>query len=250
MMVDETGSWMQLDLLAAVVFGATFVVCVLVVSGSFSRRPLTRRWLAGILIAWFGVTSFVAVPPVGPVPGTLFVIAIPVATAWLLMARNPTMVTRLDHTAVAGLVAIQISRLAGGGFVVLYEQGRLSAPFAIVAGWGDVITALIAIPVAVLALRQHRHWRRWVLIWNIIGTADFLLAIFLGSTSTAGSALQLFSGGPGVAIIGELPWRYIPAFYVPLFLSVHLAIFIWLASRAKRTQSLDTSGVLHRASRH
>jgi hypothetical protein len=46
------------------------------------------------------------------------------------------------------LVGVNTVRLLGLFFILLYAAGRLSPPFALVAGWGDVAIGLAAVPVA------------------------------------------------------------------------------------------------------
>ena len=96
------------------------------------------------------------------------------------------------------------------------------------SGSGDMLTAILAIPAAVLVLRARAGWEKWVLAWNVIGFWDFASAIFLGVASTPASPLRLFMDAPGTALLGDLPWRFIPGYYVPLFLMIHIALFIRL----------------------
>ncbi|MGL4404595.1 MAG: hypothetical protein ACRCT6_02475, partial [Notoacmeibacter sp.] len=104
----------------------------------------------------------------------------------------------------------------------------LSNPFAFYAGWGDILAALLAIPAALIAWRAKEGWERWVLVWNVLGFTDFMFAVSLGVTSTAGSPLQLFFEAPGTGILGDLPWRFIPSYFVPLYIMIHVALFIRL----------------------
>jgi hypothetical protein len=70
-----------------------------------------------------------------------------------------------------------------------------------------------------------------VLAWTVIGFVDFLTAVFLGAASQPGTPIRLFFEAPGTALLGDLPWRFIPAYYVPMFLILHIAIFMRLLSR-------------------
>jgi hypothetical protein len=51
------------------------------------------------------------------------------------------------------LVGVHTVRLLGVSFIILFAAGRLPAPFAPVAGWGDIFVGATAIPVAWLVYR-------------------------------------------------------------------------------------------------
>ena len=71
-------------------------------------------------------------------------------------------------------------------FLVLQAQGRLSGPFPNSAGWGDIITGAIAVPMLWLA---HEPKRNALLLhaWNLFGLADLVAAIGLGIVPAEGS---------------------------------------------------------------
>ena len=46
------------------------------------------------------------------------------------------------------LVAAHAVRVLGIFFLILHAQGRLPAPFAPTAGWGDIVIGATALPVA------------------------------------------------------------------------------------------------------
>jgi hypothetical protein len=88
--------------------------------------------------------------------------------------------------------------------VILFAAGRLPAPFAPVAGWGDIFVGATAIPVAWLLYRQTTNVRALVWIWNVIGIADPIAAVGLGATSSPGP-LRLIFAEPSSAIVTTLP---------------------------------------------
>ena len=128
-------------------------------------------------------------------------------------------------------VGVHTVRLLGVTFVVLYAAHRLPAPFAPVAGWGDIFVGVTAAPVAWLAYRQITNARAIVRIWNIIGTADLIAAVGLGVISSPGPARLIFAE-PSSAIMTTLPWLLIPGFLVPLLFAVHIGIFVRLGERS------------------
>jgi hypothetical protein len=75
---------------------------------------------------------------------------------------------------------VHAGRLGGVFFLLLYADGRLSAPFAPAAGSGDIIVGALALFLAVLlALRFDVH-RSWLSLWNAFGLLDLVVAVSLG----------------------------------------------------------------------
>ncbi len=190
--------------------------------------------VGGLLVAWLLFTTLVSLPRIGPMPGAAFSIFLPVIAFRIFYARSALAKTILVNASIATLVAVQSSRFAGGIFIALNHEGRLSDPFALIAGSGDIIAAAFAIPAAYIAWKQKPGWKFWVLAWNFVGFFDFIIAIFLGVTSQMGSPIQLFAQEPGVAALGQLPWRYIPNYFVPLFLMIHVSLFIRLVPEVRQ----------------
>jgi hypothetical protein len=129
------------------------------------------------------------------------------------------------------LIGLNVFRLGGALFVPLAATGRLGGPFPYVAGWGDVLTGALALPVAWLAAREAGG-DRLVAAWNALGMLDLVVAVTLGITSRPGSPLQLIHAGVGSAAMTLLPWAHVPRVLVPFFLVVHAIVFAQLRARA------------------
>ncbi len=203
-------------------------LAILVIVKAFPLPAQAAHGLTAVLISWLLFTALGTVPRLGPFPGALFGILLPVVLAGLCMALLPSVRAVIMQADVPLLVALHVTRVAGGLFILLHAQGRLSDPFASIAGWGDLLAAGLAIPAAIIAWRARPGWEHWVLGWNVIGFADFISAVTLGVLSQPGSPLRLFFEAPGTALLGELPWRFIPSYFVPLYLMIHIALFVRL----------------------
>jgi hypothetical protein len=219
---------MTLDAVQYVFMLLTFPVAVFTIIMSVDVSTKSRLSMALVLVAWFGVTALTQLPPVGLFPGALFGIVFPVVVLSGLMVLSPSVNAVVLKLNVAALVALHVTRIAGGLFIPLFWEGRLSNPFAYFAGGGDLLAAVFAIPAAVIAWRGKVGWVKWVLAWNVLGFVDFMSAVGLGITSQAGSPLRPFYDQPGAAILGELPWRFIPSYFVPLYIIIHVALFVRL----------------------
>ncbi len=218
---------------AVLVLCAPVAIGVLLVALPLARR--TRWWLGGVLAAWFALTALAPLPRIGVLPGSLFGILFPVVAASVFMVASREARRVIAGASVALLVGLHVTRLIGGAFVVAHAEGRLADPFATIAGWGDVLAAVTAIGAAIIAWRARPGWETWVLAWNVIGFTDFVSAIALGTLSQPGLPFRLFIEEPGTALLGTLPWRFIPNFFVPLYLMIHVALFIRLLPALRGT---------------
>jgi len=113
------------------------------------------------------------------------------------------------------LTAVQSWRILGFTFVLLGARGRLPAVFALPAGYGDMAIGATATLVA-WKLAQAEH-RGSFLLWQVLGMADLVMAVSLGTTA------PLLS--PSVASMQPmtvLPLSLVPTFIVPLLLILHV----------------------------
>ncbi len=110
----------------------------------------------------------------------------------------------LGQVSIAGLVGLQVYRNAGAVFLIAYffSDMGLSREFAVNAGWGDILTGMLAIPVALAAHARLPFWRTVVVVWCFIGAGDLVLA----------PATAVLYGGPGV---DDFPINVIPIFLGP-----------------------------------
>ncbi|MGF1481370.1 MAG: hypothetical protein ACFB4I_18125 [Cyanophyceae cyanobacterium] len=130
------------------------------------------------------------------------------------------------------LVLLHFVRFVGIAFLVSSTTtDGLPTVFADRAGYGDIFAAITALTLAVgflPAINQFR--RRLLLLWNIVGVADLLQAVVTGVT------IQL-SGSSAMAPIVTAPLMYIPFYFVPLLMFVHLVIFYRLAQMRQLDRS-------------
>jgi hypothetical protein len=222
------------ETLSAIALTAGAAIVVAFLSHALARTALKRLIVAGVLAAWFAlVLAIGAAGALSPgdgagVPGLGLSVAAPVAALAGAFFAFPSIRSAMLATPLAALIAVNAIRVLGGLFVALYAAGRLPAPFAPSAGWGDIFAGVTALPVAWAMLRFGAHVRGLVLLWNVIGIADLFNAVALGALSAPGP-LQVFAGPPTSALMTTLPWFIIPGFLVPSLIFVHLVIFYRLA---------------------
>ena len=131
------------------------------------------------------------------------------------------------------LIGLNIGRVFAVLFLLLAVEGRLAGPFPYFAGWGDIITGVVAIPLVWLAQDTKDRTATRIAAWNWFGAADLVLAIALGVLSAEGSPLQLFHAAPGSAAMQWLPFSFVPTVLVPLYLILHAIIWVRLRQRVR-----------------
>jgi len=224
---------MNTDLIGSIELTASAAVVMAALSIGFGSNPLTRIRIAVWLGIWFVIVVILAATRalyyehgLGT-PGLGLAVALPIAILCITVTRIESLRENFHRVPLWLLVAVHTVRLLGVSFIILFAAGRLPAPFAPVAGWGDIFVGETAIPVAWLVYRQTVNARALVWIWNVIGIADLIAAIGLGATSSPGPARLIFAE-PSSAIMTTLPWLLIPGFLVPLLITVHVGIFVRL----------------------
>ena len=195
-----------------------------------------RAAYAAVLLVWFGfVVILAATGAVGAehgigAPGLGLAVAVPIVLMWIGLMRVRPLREGLDAAPLAVLVGLNGVRILGVSFLILQASHRLPAPFAPVAGWGDIVAGVAAIGVALLVWRRASGWRAGLIAWNIFGLADLIAAVSLGVLSSPGPLQRIFAE-PGAGLMSTLPWLLIPGFIVPLLAITHLAIFYRLLWR-------------------
>jgi hypothetical protein len=183
-----------------------------------------------VALASAGLLGEELVPRV-PVIGVM--ILIPPLLAGLAAWQSPAVRTALLALPMPLLIGLNGTRLVGVFFVLLALEGRMSGLFPDFAGWGDIVTALLAIPLTLLVIRRAAG-ALTIAAWNTLGLVDLILAIVLGTISFNGG-LGPIPAGVGSSEIETLPWSTIPTVIVPLLIVMHAVIYaqVLVASRRK-----------------
>jgi hypothetical protein len=225
---------MNTDLLGSIELTASAAIVVAALSIGFGSNTATRIRVACGLSAWFVLVVILAATRalyyehgLGT-PGLGIAVAFPIVILCVVVARVQSLREGFYRVPFWLLVGVHTVRLLGISFIILYSAGRLPAPFAPFAGWGDIFVGATALPVAWVAYRRATSARPILWIWNVVGLADLIAAIGLGVISSPGPARLIFAE-PSSAIMTTLPWLLIPGFLVPLLIAVHIGIFIRLA---------------------
>jgi hypothetical protein len=224
----------MLELIDAIVLGASLAIIVTALTTQADLSWNARRWtIAGVLV-WTGLV--VAGAATGRfTPGTPGVVIQPPAIfaaaaaalsiAWVFSAQFRRAMLSIPLQTLVGL---NVLRVLGVFFVLKYFAHELAAPFGPVAGLGDTITGLLAIPLAISIARGslRKSSLAW---WNAFGALDLFTALALGALSQDGVPFRLFFGEPGLTAMTQLPSVIVPTILVPIYLLVHLTVAYRLA---------------------
>jgi hypothetical protein len=228
---------MLFDLISTVEITVGAAIVAAVLSFTLSENTGGRLRAAWIVATWFvivvafGATGALDAQSGAGVVGLGVAVMLPIAALCLAFFASRTVHSAMLAIPLPVLIAVHSVRIAGISFVLLYAAQRLPAPFAPVAGWGDVFIGLTAAPLAWLVARRAAQARPLALVWNAIGFLDLAMAIALGATSSPGP-FRLFMDAPGTPIMTTLPWILIPCFLVPCLWALHIAIFYRLNRNA------------------
>jgi hypothetical protein len=207
----------------------------------FSPNKRVIVWLSVAIpfTLWLAVVWNLAVNDFfQPIPGVVrpprlpIAIFLPVIIGLVLLLRSKSIAAFLDATPAPWLVALQVYRIFGGIFLVNWVHGTVAGPFAWPAGVGDILTGIMALPVALQLASGAEGGRRAAMAWNIFGLLDFAVAITMGTLSSPGP-LQILGLDIPASLAGTYPTVLIPAFAVPSSILLH-ALSIWQLRRIAR----------------
>jgi hypothetical protein len=110
---------MTLDLLMYVFVVFCGPLAILVVVRAMPFSTMGAQWLSALLMGWLLFTALGTVPRLGPFPGALFGILLPVIIVTSLMLMLPSIRDVIAKADVPLLVALHVTRVAGGLFIPL-----------------------------------------------------------------------------------------------------------------------------------
>jgi hypothetical protein len=136
----------------------------------------------------------------------------------VLHRRSSAMREAIRAVSIEALLLFHTSRgVVGIYFLWLCREGRLAYAFAVPAGYGDILVALVAV-VLLLSPAIRRDAHAWpIRCWNLLGLIDILFVI--------ATAARVGSEAPeSMAPLTGLPLGLLATFLVPLILYTHAII--------------------------
>ena len=244
------------DILIGTATSVTFAIIGLHRSLSRAKLPVEDRrrgfWtVSALLVAWVltalvltwsgfyqGSPTLIPTIPLG--------LLIPIAAGVILFRRWPLFRRVIDAIPQSWIVIIQVHRVEGLLFLMLYWRGLLPGAFAWPAGIGDIIVGLLAPVVGIAYMRGARGSAGLLRAWNLLGLADLVVAVTTGFL-TSPSPLQLLSLDRPNELMSAFPLAMIPVFLVPLSVLLHFASLKKLSSLTSLTISAHSHSKLEQA---
>lgn len=128
----------------------------------------------------------------------------------------------LKSIPVEEFILLHRFRLIGSFFLVLLLLGLLPRVFALIAGLGDIITAITSIWIAKLIKEGRTKAHSWALVWNSFGFLDILIT---STTAVLLTKISMETGAPGVEVLTVFPFCFIPAFAPATIIFLHITIY-------------------------
>lgn len=197
------------------------------VSQSLGNQKASSSLAVGIFLAgWLalamalGMQGFFLPSPDEQIPSIAYS-AIPLVIGIGFLFASTAFQKTIDAMPQHWIIGVQIYRILGIDFLILYFQQQIPGVFAIPAEMGDVLIGITAPLVAFLYLKKHAWSRGLAIFWNFAGIFDLTLAVALGVLSSPGP-LQLLSMQSPNELITAFPLVLIPTFAVPLSILLHI----------------------------
>ncbi len=210
------------SVIAAIAFGIALVVA------AYSWRRM--RVVSLGVMAWCAAASAVSVRgffqdsrgwQTADIPGFLLfgtLMTLPLVVFAFGWYRSPAFRAFLEATPVSLLIGIQVYRLGGVIFLWMQAEGLMPPEIGVAAGCADAFIGITAVPLAWAVAKNIGGVRRFAIGWNLIGIADFLVAVSMVSLSFIG----VLSLQPAPVRIGLHPLALISLFQLPLSIGIHL----------------------------
>lgn len=215
----------------ALIIGILFPIIMI---ANLVRNTSAQKYRIGIItfyILYLVVTTLLCFQGVFNVnslpPRIMIVIAFPLFIFYIFFIFNTKAYKSfLTEVELSSLVKVHVFRLIGGFFILLLLLNQLPKSFALIAGIGDVLTAISAIFIAKILKSKHRNAKKTTFFWNTFGLIDILL--------TSGTAVYLTkqtiqTGSLGVDVLTQFPFCFIPAFAPATIIFLHITIYRKLA---------------------
>jgi hypothetical protein len=186
-------------------------------------------WLA---LIWGSAINGVFRVGVAPFPLLPFAIFLPVIIGAPIVLLSKRMAQVLDAMPASWLIALQVYRVLGSAFLIGWARGLVPGLFALPAGIGDVMTGLLAVPVAISLATGTLDARKAAVAWNVFGLLDFAIAVSIALMIAPGPLQVIVPSIPN-ATSGIYPTAMIPAFAVPSSILLHVLSLRQLRRRSR-----------------
>ena len=196
----------------------------------YTQQPRSKTLFYGIIIFYSLYLLSVAIATINGVfaeisvpPKIIKLTTLPLLLFLLGFVSNTKFYRGLlKAIPVDQLILIHRFRLIGSFFIVLMLLNLLPKTFALIAGLGDIITALSSIWIAKFIREKRNGASKLALAWNTFGFLDILIT---SATAIILTRLSIETGAFGVDVLTIFPFCFIPAFAPATIIFLHISIY-------------------------
>jgi hypothetical protein len=229
----------SMPLWASVLFIAGFIYSITFISTPAKQAALNagltparsrniQLGIFGFYILYLAYTSILSLGGVFYVvslpPKVMLYSSIPLLILLFVIVGNTKLFKQLLRSIkLESLIALHVFRLLGFFFLLLYFYHLLPRDLAFSAGFGDIITAVLALPVARMVAKGKPGNITAAYMWNIFGALDIIALLTIVAISTK----QAIGGSVDREDMEMtmFPFVWFPAFAPATILFLHATIF-------------------------
>lgn len=209
--------------------GVMIIIAVYAARAGFGRRTIVTMSLGlmALFAVWYAGAArmteaglMMPPPTITDPPYVLMFLLGGAALLWALARRTATGRMISGGIGQETLIGFQSFRVMGWVFVLGWALGHIPWQFALPAGLGDIWAGVAGYRAMQAVNRGDTDAGRKVLRANLIGLADFAVAVVTGLITSEGFLHLLAHDNPN--IINAFPLGLFPAFFVPIFTAFHL----------------------------
>ena len=174
-------------------------------------RVLLWGWFAAAVAAghWLALRHL-------PPPAVAALAPALAALLWMLTRRVPALRDGCDALDPRALVLLQAVRASGLYFLIGDSASELPRGLALIAGAGDLVVAVMALPVALAPIGEEARGRA-IRIWSVVSLLSLL--------ASTGELLRLGVAEPlRLLPFAVLPLSLYPTFLLPLLLAAQAVL--------------------------
>ena len=177
-----------------------------------------------LYLAYASILSLKGVFYINSIPPKVMVFtAIPLTIMLFVIVGNTKLFKKLLRSiTLESLIALHVFRVLGVFFILLYFYHLLPRDFAFSSGVGDIITAILALPVAKMVSKGKPGSLKIAYAWNIFGTLDIITLLVIAVIHAKN---DIVTGELGPQELTVFPFVWFPAFAPATILFLHAAIF-------------------------
>ncbi|MHA4810122.1 hypothetical protein ACX0G9_18555 [Flavitalea flava] len=170
------------------------------------------------ILALNGVFYVVSLPP-----RVMVFTAIPLIIVLFVIVGNTKLFKKLLRSIkLESLIALHVFRLLGVFFLLLYFYHLLPGDLAFSAGMGDIITAILAIPVARMVSKGKPGNLKVAYAWNILGALDIFTLLVIVALGSKNALVTVERKDMEMTMF---PFVWFPVFAPATILFLHATIF-------------------------